>query len=38
MIEITHFTDPACPFAFSAEPVRQALRWNYGDGLSGGTG
>src|ERR1700743_1592609 len=26
--------DPACPFAFSAEPVRQRLRWHYGDGLS----
>jgi len=30
-VEITHFTDPACPFAFSAEPVRQRLRWHYGD-------
>jgi len=27
------FTDPACPFAFSAEPVRLRLRWHYGDGL-----
>ncbi len=33
MIEIDHFTDPACPFAFSAEPVRQRLRWHYGDRL-----
>jgi 2-hydroxychromene-2-carboxylate isomerase len=32
-LEITHFTDPACPFAFSAEPVRQRLRWHYGDAL-----
>jgi predicted DsbA family dithiol-disulfide isomerase len=32
-IEITVFTDPACPFAFSAEPVRLALRWRYGDAL-----
>jgi predicted DsbA family dithiol-disulfide isomerase len=32
-IEVTLFTDPACPFAFSAEPVRQRLRWHYGDGL-----
>src|SRR3954447_25830641 len=32
-IEITHFTDPACPWAFSAEPVRQRLRWHYGDAL-----
>ena len=34
MIEITHFTDPACPFAFSAEPVRWRLRWHYGDQLT----
>jgi predicted DsbA family dithiol-disulfide isomerase len=27
------FTDPACPFAFSAEPVRIRLRWHYGAGL-----
>jgi GAF domain-containing protein len=32
-LEITLFTDPACPFAFSAEPVRQRLRWHYGEGL-----
>jgi hypothetical protein len=32
-LEITHFTDPACPFAFSAEPVRLRLRWHYGDQL-----
>ncbi|HEY6055700.1 MAG TPA: DsbA family protein, partial [Gaiellaceae bacterium] len=32
-LELTHFTDPACPFAFSAEPVRQRLRWHYGDQL-----
>jgi hypothetical protein len=29
-IEITHWTDPACPFAFSAEPVRRRLRRHYG--------
>lgn len=34
MIEITHFTDPACPFAFSMEPVRRRLRWHYGDQLT----
>ena len=33
-MEIELFTDPACPFAFSAEPVRQRLRWHYGDQLS----
>jgi 2-hydroxychromene-2-carboxylate isomerase len=32
-LELTHFTDPACPFAFSAEPVRRRLRWYYGDQL-----
>jgi 2-hydroxychromene-2-carboxylate isomerase len=32
-VAITHFTDPACPFAFSAEPYRLRLRWHYGDGL-----
>lgn len=32
-VAIELFTDPACPFAFSAEPVRQRLRWHYGDGL-----
>ena len=32
-LQITLFTDPACPFAFSAEPVRLALRWRYGDAL-----
>jgi hypothetical protein len=33
VLEITHYTDPACPFAFSAEPVRWWLRWHYGDQL-----
>jgi predicted DsbA family dithiol-disulfide isomerase len=33
VLRVTHFTDPACPFAFSAEPVRWRLRWHYGDGL-----
>jgi predicted DsbA family dithiol-disulfide isomerase len=33
-IEIRHFTDPACPFAFSHEPIRWRLRWHYGDGLA----
>jgi 2-hydroxychromene-2-carboxylate isomerase len=32
-LEITLYTDPACPFAFSAEPVRYRLRWHYGDQL-----
>ncbi|MGZ4275872.1 MAG: DsbA family protein [Solirubrobacteraceae bacterium] len=32
-IDVTLFTDPACPFAFSAEPVRMRLRWHYGEQL-----
>jgi len=32
-LRIRHFTDPACPWAFSAEPARLALRWLYGDAL-----
>jgi len=32
-VAITLFTDPACPFAFSAEPARWRLRWHYGDQL-----
>jgi predicted DsbA family dithiol-disulfide isomerase len=30
-LTIREFTDPACPFAFSAEPARMKLRWLYGD-------
>src|SRR5919107_4336534 len=33
VLRVTIFTDPACPFAFSAEPVRRRLRWHYGEGL-----
>ncbi len=33
-LQITEFTDPACPFAWSAEPVRYRLRWLYGEQLS----
>ena len=32
-IKIAHFTDPACPFAFSAEPARWRLNWLYGDAI-----
>ena len=32
-ITITHYTDPGCPFAWSAEPVRWRLQWLYGDQL-----
>jgi predicted DsbA family dithiol-disulfide isomerase len=30
-LTIREFTDPACPFAFSAEPARLKLLWLYGD-------
>lgn len=30
---ITKFTDPACPWAWSAEPVRWRLAWLYGNAL-----
>ncbi len=33
MLDITLYTDPACPFAFSAEPTRMLLRWHFGDQL-----
>jgi 2-hydroxychromene-2-carboxylate isomerase len=32
-LAITLYTDPACPFAFSAEPARMRLRWHYGGQL-----
>ena len=30
---ITEFTDPGCPWAYSAEPFRRRLSWLYGDRL-----
>lgn len=30
---ITEFTDPGCPWAYSAEPFRLKLHWLYGDAL-----
>lgn len=32
-VQITEYTDPGCPFAFSAEPSRWRLMWRYGDQL-----
>jgi 2-hydroxychromene-2-carboxylate isomerase len=29
-ISITHFTDPGCPFAYSASPALGVLHWRYG--------
>src|SRR3954471_18599720 len=30
---ITEYTDPGCPWAFSAEPFRRRLDWLYGERL-----
>jgi predicted DsbA family dithiol-disulfide isomerase len=32
-VRVSEFTDPACPFAYSAEPVRWKLAWRFGDQL-----
>ena len=32
-VRITEYTDPACPWAYSAEPFRRRLTWLYGDQL-----
>ena len=32
-MEIAHFTDPGCPWAWSASPAHTVLRWRYGDAL-----
>ncbi|HEY6524317.1 MAG TPA: DsbA family protein [Solirubrobacteraceae bacterium] len=32
-LTITDYTDPGCPFAWSAEPYRWRLQWLYGDQL-----
>lgn len=32
-IDVTEFTDPGCPWAYSANPDLAALRWRYGAGL-----
>src|SRR3978361_583295 len=32
-VTITEFTDPGCPWAYSAEPFRLRLRWLYGDAI-----
>jgi len=32
-VTITEFTDPGCPWAWSAEPFRRRLTWVYGDRL-----
>src|SRR4051794_2423095 len=32
-VSVTHFTDPGCPWAWSASPAIAALMWRYGDQL-----
>jgi protein-disulfide isomerase-like protein with CxxC motif len=32
-MDVTHFSDPACPWAYSANPALCVLRWRYGDQL-----
>ena len=34
VIEVTHFTDPGCPWAYSAWPAHTTLKWRYGEQLS----
>ena len=33
-LAVTHFTDPGCPWAYSASPALAVLRWRYGAQLS----
>jgi len=33
LIELTHFSDPGCPWAYSASPALAVLRWRYGTQL-----
>ncbi len=32
-VNVTHFTDPGCPWAYSATPSLAVLRWRFGDQL-----
>ncbi len=32
-ISVTHYTDPGCPWAYSAWPALATLQWRYGDQL-----
>jgi len=32
-IDTTHFTDPGCPWAYSASPAHAVLRWRFADQL-----
>jgi 2-hydroxychromene-2-carboxylate isomerase len=32
-VQVTHFSDPGCPWAWSASPAIAALKWRYGEQL-----
>src|ERR1700710_1880864 len=32
-ISVTHFSDPGCPWAYSASPAMAVLRWRYAEQL-----
>jgi 2-hydroxychromene-2-carboxylate isomerase len=32
-VSVTQYTDPSCPWAYSAEPFLRHLEWRFGDGL-----
>jgi protein-disulfide isomerase-like protein with CxxC motif len=32
-VAVTHFSDPGCPWAYSASPALAVLRWRFGDQL-----
>ena len=34
VVRLTEFTDPGCPWAWSAEPFRRRLQWLYGDAIA----
>lgn len=34
LVSVTEYTDPICPYAFSAAPALLALRWFYGEQIS----
>ncbi len=33
-VNVTHYSDPGCPWAYSAWPAHAVLQWRYGDGLA----
>ena len=34
LVDVTHFSDPGCPWAWSASPALATLQWRYGDQLA----